>query len=251
MKTKRIKLKIQYDGAEYCGWQLQPDAPTVQGEIERALQTFCRTFIRLNGSGRTDAGVHSTGQIAHCDIPDHIDIYKLKGALNGLTKPSVTIQAIDEVSSSFNARFDATRRRYRYFMSEQPQAVFRNYVWSLGRKIDLDYLNNLSQLIKGEHDFEALSRTGSDVEHYHSIVYDCKWYTENGLYVFEISAIRFLRGMVRGIVGTFLEFEQEKRPFDELRVLLESKDRSLAGKNAPAHGLILEEVNYEGEGSSV
>ena len=244
MSDIRIKLTIQYNGAEFSGWQLQPKDITVQGEIERAMNILFKKDIRVNGSGRTDAGVHARGQIAHCDIPPR-DLYRFMGSLNGITSKSVTITNIEEVNSDFNARFDATSRRYKYYLSEFNNPIFKEYTWAINRKLDLDYLNKISQYIVGENDYEAFSKTGSDVKHYKSIVNICRWYIENDLYVFEISAIRFLRGMVRGLVGTFLEFEAIKREQSDILDIMKSKDRSTAGKNAPANGLILEEVRYD------
>jgi tRNA pseudouridine38-40 synthase len=244
-ETIRIKLVIEYDGLDFAGWQVQPDVITVQGELEKALKQMFGYHIRMNGSGRTDAGVHSTGQVAHCDIPAGKNLYKLQGGLNGLTSESIAVKSVEEVADTFNARHDAVSRRYRYYFSMGYTAIFRNYVCNLGRTPDIDYLNRLSKLILGQHDFDAVSKLGSDVEHFKSIVYTSHWFIEHNLLVYEISAIRFLRGMVRGLVGTFLDFEFKKRDVEDFIKLLDSKDRSLAGSNAPAHGLILEEVCYE------
>jgi tRNA pseudouridine38-40 synthase len=241
----RIRLLIEYDGSEFSGWQLQPDQKTVQGEIENALKIIFKKDIRIHGSGRTDAGVHASGQIAHCDIPETKDLEKLCYSLHSITEKSIAIKKIQKVSDNFHARFDANKRTYKYYISENFLSIKRNYVWQIGRKLDLDYLNKIAHNVIGEHDFTSFSKIGSDVDEYDSVVFDAKWYKESSLIVFEISAIRFLRGMVRGLVGTMIEFEKLKRKEIDFTEIMQKKNRKFAGSNAPATGLILENVSYE------
>ncbi|MCB0278921.1 MAG: tRNA pseudouridine(38-40) synthase TruA, partial [Calditrichaeota bacterium] len=247
MKIQRVKLIIEYDGTDFSGWQLQPDKLTVQGELEEALRTVFKQDIRVNGSGRTDSGVHARNQVAHCDLPADADLNRLIASLNGLTSRAITVKSAKPVHSEFNSRFDATARRYRYYISEKPLSIGRQYCLILNRTLDLDYLNQLSTLIIGDHDFESFAKKHSDVEHYRCDVYSANWFRDAELVIFEIKAIRFLRGMVRAIVGTFLEFEKDKRDSDNLNKLLTAQKRSAAGMNAPAHGLVLEEIYYPEE----
>lgn len=245
MKKQRIKLTIEYDGADYAGWQIQPNAKTVQGELEKALETVFNQSIRIIGSGRTDSGVHARAQVAHCDVPDSADLYRLKASLNGLSGPGVTVKAVESAADDFSSRYDATGRRYCYYISETPVSIHREQCWIIYRELDLDYLNELSQSIIGDKDFESFTKKHSSVEHYRSVVDYAKWYRQGSYVVFEIKAIRFLRGMVRSLVGTLLDFEKNKKKQEEFAYILAGKSRALAGENVPAHGLFLEEIYYD------
>ena len=240
----RIKIIIEYDGSAFSGWQIQPNSHTVQEELEKAFQRIYSKAIRVHGSGRTDSGVHARGQVAHCDIPNTISIKKLTLALNGTTSQKVTIHKIIKVNDNFNSRFDAKARRYRYYLNETPISIFSNFSSHIPRNLDLAYLNEVSKKLLGEHDFESFTKKHSDVDHYKSIIYEIKWFRRNGFVIFEIKAIRFLRGMVRALVGTLLNMEKLKSDQNEILRILNKKDRSAAGTNAPAQGLILEEVYY-------
>jgi tRNA pseudouridine38-40 synthase len=240
----RIKLIIEYDGSVFSGWQIQPSIITVQEELENAFQKIYQKKIRVHGSGRTDSGVHARGQTAHCDVPNRISLKKLKLALNGTTNKAVTIHKIIKVQDNFNSRFDAKARRYRYFINEKPISIQSGYSWFVSRKLDIEYLNQVSLKLLGKHDFESFAKKHSGVDHFKSIIYEVRWFRKNGFVIFEIKAIRFLRGMVRALVGTLLNMEKLNLEKSHISKILEMKSRSAAGINAPAHGLILEEVYY-------
>ena len=240
----RFKLLIEYDGTAFKGWQTQKHKGSVQDELERVFKQLYQTDIQIFGSGRTDTGVHARGQVAHVDLP-HIDFkeglhYKLGRMLN----EAIVVKEITQVHDLFNARFDAIARKYKYYLSEDPIAIGRPFITVLGRKLDFNLLNLYAKIILGAHDFTTFSKTRSHVEHYMSIVYESNWVYEGNILVYHVKAVRFLRGMVRALVGTMLKCEFYKESPEHFLAILVSQDRSLANVHAPSNGLVLEEVFY-------
>ena len=239
-------MRIEYDGSAFHGWQVQPDRPTVQEAIEGALATALRTRTDVVGSGRTDAGVHARGQVAHfrTDVP--VDPLRLLGSLGGLLPKTIAVQAVKEAPEGFHARYDARRRRYHYYASLRPRALERHWRLHLRPAPDFDRMNRAAEALLGQHDFDAFCRTASATRNRICTVERAVWTPEErpGDWRFEIVADRFLHGMVRAIVGTLLDVGRGRRTLESLPDVLASRDRRQAGPAAPAHGLVLEEVGY-------
>lgn len=255
LRTDRMttyRLDIEYDGESWHGWQKQPDCQTIQGAIEQALEVSLREPVGIVGSGRTDAGVHARGQVAHFQLTREIDVHELVGSLNGLVPTSIAIRDCRKTEPSFHARYDAVRRHYRYHISDLPVAIDVNHVWTTRPAPDFELMNRSSEALIGEHDFSAFCKAGSDVTNRICTIYTACWQpgAGSGTWIFDIVANRFLRGMVRAIVGTLLEIGRGRRDPDSIPNLLESLDRTQAGMAVPARGLVLEAVEYPDPGQA-
>ncbi len=239
-------LDIEYDGTDWHGWQSQPDLPTIQQAIENALGIALRKRVAIVGSGRTDAGVHASGQIAHMVLENEIDSSRICRSLNGLLPDSIAIRQIKRVADSFHARFDAVLRTYRYQVNCSPIALGRAYHWHLMPTPDFVAMNDAASALLGKHNYSSFCRTSSETPNRVCRVHTAQWVTgkREGDWSFIIAADRFLHGMVRSIVGTLVEIGHGKRPAGELPSMLLAQDREAAGYAAPARGLILEKVEY-------
>lgn len=246
----RYKITIEYDGAPFSGWQRQPQGVTVQRAIEDALSTVLRNPVEITGSGRTDAGVHARGQIAHFDAHAPLSVHELKHSLNGYLNHkysgAVVILDISSTSDDFHARYDARKRTYQYFISTEPRALDRRQRWLIHRTPDFDLMNRAAKDLIGEHHFGSFCISQSSTINRICSVYSAHWYPESraGDWFFEISANRFVHGMVRAIVGTLIDIGVEKRPAD-IPEILRIQDRPAGGPSAPAHGLVLTHVEYQ------
>lgn len=236
-------MDISYKGTNFNGWQIQPNGVTVQEEIEKALSTILKAKISILGSGRTDAGVHAKQQIAHFDA-DEIDTRKLVFKLNSFLDPDIAIKSIRPVKDDVSARFEATSRKYHYHLHQVKDPFKTGVSYYFNPVLNVDLINEACEIIKDWQNFECFSKVHTEVNHFNCQIFQAKWVQEGTNHLFEISANRFLRGMVRAIVGTLIDVGLAKTSIEELKLILESNDRSKAGRAVPAEGLFLQEVIY-------
>jgi len=244
---RTIKLVIEYDGSHYLGWQVQPNGQTIQGVIQDRLKRLTGESSQLIGSGRTDAGVHALGQVAHFKTESGMDANTFQRALNSLLPEDIVIRRAEEVEAEFHARRSARSKVYEYRILNRttPPAVDRQYVWYVPQKLNLDEMKKASHNLVGEHDFSAFRSVGSSARSSVRNILRADWKRGKvGLLRFEIEASGFLKQMVRAIVGTLVEVGRGKISAQEFKRILDSKDRKEAGPTAPAQGLFLKEVRY-------
>lgn len=240
----RYFLEIAFDGTDFHGWQRQPNAISVQEVLEEALALVCKVGQGIVGAGRTDAGVHAQQIFAHVDADiDLVDpIWADK--LNNFLPPSVVIRSIRAAKPEAHARFDATGRTYKYYISLGKNPFNTRFSHQLHRSPDVDLMNRAASKLLGTQDFQCFSRSKTDVKTYICTVTEATWTLNDNELVFTIAADRFLRNMVRAVVGTLLEVGYGKRELESIAGLIESKNRSEAGASAPAKGLFLHNVTY-------
>jgi tRNA pseudouridine38-40 synthase len=243
-----IKLSIEYDGTDYCGWQAQPNGRSIQEVVEQALGKILGAQIRINGSGRTDSGVHALGQVANFiyDGGD-IDLWRLQRGLNGITPADIAIRRVEAAPDSFDARRDARVRVYQYriWNDPWPSAILRRYSWHVHEPLDVSAIEQAIRHLEGERDFASFQAAGCDAAHSVRRIYRSRVYRQGGLLLYDVEANAFLRHMVRNIVGTLVEVGRGERAPASFAELLAAKDRTLAGATAPPEGLFLMEVRYE------
>lgn len=243
---KRFKLTIEYDGSSYSGWQIQPDSETVEETIEQAFSKILQTPMDIVGQGRTDAGVHATGQTAHIDLPDETNIHKLIHGVNGLIGKEIQIHDCEEVHPDFHARFDATSRQYRYTILRDYSPLKRNYGWWPRYELDIGLMKQCADVLVGEHDFNGFSKFNEDNYTTQCTIYESELITGTpGEWIYRIRANRFLRNMVRRIIGTMTEVGAGRMDPEHFERILKYPDADIPTFTAPAHGLILDKVFYE------
>lgn len=241
---RNIKLTLEYDGTDFHGWQYQPGLRTIQDEIERSLKQIFNEKIHVTGSGRTDAGVHAMGQVANFKIDSAMTLEKIRAALNGTLPRDVRVMAVEEATEKFNSRYDAVRRHYRYTIIQNESALKRFHAWCYKTKLNLEKMQQASDYLKGRHDFQAFCQAGADVNHHWCTVEEIKWQLQQDVLTLDILANRFLHNMVRIIVGTMVNVGRDFTPADQIKEILNSKDRMQAGPTVPAKGLCLVKVFY-------
>src|SRR5688572_13031262 len=240
----RYFLQISYNGTRYNGWQTQPNARAVQQVLDESLRTIFQTEINTVGSGRTDTGVHAAEQFVHLDLPFRINPEETAFRLNKILPKDISLNQIFEVGPEAHARFDAIARTYEYRISSKKDPFLAEFAYYLNRKPDVEKMNEAAKLLLGFQDFTAFSKVKGDTKHYNCHIYEASWKEENELLIFTIKANRFLRGMVRLVVGTLLSVGKGKISVSDFGQIIKSQDRSKASGAAPAEGLFLSKVDY-------
>lgn len=240
----RYFVEIAYNGKNYHGWQIQPDAMSVQQVIEEGLSLLMREPIKVTGAGRTDTGVHARQLFAHFDTGQSVDTESLHFRLNSYLPKDISVQGIRPVQADAHARFDAFQRSYEYHIITTKDPFRESFAYRVHKTPDVDLMNAVAKCLLSHNDFQCFSRSKTDVKTYHCKVIKAQWKWNGPVLIFSISADRFLRNMVRAIVGTLLEVGYGKMTEAQFQQLLDSKDRTQAGPSAPAHGLYLTRVHY-------
>ncbi len=243
----RYKLTIEYDGAPFCGWQLQPNLPTVQGALEDAVTAICGESVRVHGAGRTDAGVHALGQVAHCDIAKHFVPGRFRDGLNAHLRPHpVGVLSAEIVPNDFEARFSAIRRHYRYRISNRRAnlALDIGKVWRLPRRLDTDAMHAAARRLVGKHDFTTFRDTECQAKSPEKTL-DVIDVIRNGDAVDIVTNARsYLHSQVRSMVGSLVWVGEGRWTADDLAAALAARNRNACGPVAPPDGLYLEQVDY-------
>lgn len=246
----KVALLIEYDGSEFSGWQIQDNGRSVQGELEHACRQLFGAEIPVHGAGRTDAGVHARGMVAHLELagnelPPGMPLRRLTMALNATTGKDIAVRDVRVVPDDFHARHSAASRTYRYTIKRERTAIERNFVWAVHRDVDRDVLRRVTDLLIGEHDFTSFSKRTNDVDHYRCKVEVAQWDFRGTTFALTIRANRFVRGMVRALVGAIVQTGQGVLTEMEFEALLrQPREHARAKYLAPAHGLVLEAVGY-------
>jgi tRNA pseudouridine38-40 synthase len=233
-----------FDGTAYHGWQVQPNSSTVQEQINQAISTVLGEDINVVGAGRTDTGVHAKQMFAHFDSSMSFDGKDLIYKLNSFLKNDISVLRVFEVDDSAHSRFDAFSRKYEYLIHVNKNPFLINKSWYFHRKLDVDLMNEASKLLLNYTDFTSFSKLHTQTKTNNCSVKMAVWEKVNDTLVFSIEADRFLRNMVRAIVGTLVTVGEKKISIEEFVEIIESKNRSKAGASVPAHGLYLVSVKY-------
>ena len=247
----RYFLKISFQGANYHGWQIQPNDVSVQQTIEEALAMVLRSETPITGAGRTDAGVNAMTMYAHLDTEEPIvDAHRFVRSLNGILPRDIAIHDLLPVADDAHARFDATSRTYRYFAHTAKSPLLENVSWQCNPNLDFELMNEAASHLMDYEDFTSFSKLHTDVKTNNCRITEAHWQRWQGMdenveqCVFTITADRFLRNMVRAIVGTLVEVGSHKITVEEFCRIIEQKDRCAAGTSMPAHALYLWNVTY-------
>jgi tRNA pseudouridine38-40 synthase len=241
----RYFVWFSYDGTRYHGWQNQPNGVTVQSELERCMSVLLRRGISVTGAGRTDAGVHARMMAAHFDTDEEIDTQMLAKKLNGMLPQDISVDRVECVNDELHARFSAKARTYHYYIHTKKDPFLRHYSLETHYSLDFEHMNEGGRVLMEYSDFGAFCKAGSDVKTTICHVTRAEWVrTSDTSWYFVITANRFLRNMVRAVVGTLIEVGRGRMTIDELRQVIEGKKRTMAGESMPAKALHLEKVEY-------
>ena len=242
----RYFITLSYDGTRYHGWQVQPNGISVQGELQRALSLILRTDIQVTGAGRTDTGVHARMMVAHFEATTlPFQPHDLAYKLNRLLPQDIAIQKIEPVSENLHARFSATSRTYRYFVHTGKSPFLRHYSWQAHYALDFPLMNEAAAMLLDYDDFGAFCKSHTDVKTTLCYISVAQWHQlSDTTWYFEITANRFLRNMVRAVVGTLIDVGRHRLSLDDFRSVIEGRCRSAAGESMPANGLFLVNISY-------
>lgn len=254
----RYFITLSYDGTRFHGWQIQPNGISVQETLQKALSTLLRQPIEVVGAGRTDAGVHARMMVAHFDLPstdaeassandarDEQWLSNLVYRLNKILPPDIAVQKVEPVADDLHARFSAIKRTYHYFIHTHKSPFHRQYSWYVYGGLDFQRMNEAASVLTEYRDFTSFSKLHTDTKTNDCTITEAHWdELEPGVWRFTISANRFLRNMVRAIVGTLVEVGRGKMTLEQFRSVIERKDRCSAGESVPGNALFLVEVGY-------
>ncbi|MCC8143379.1 MAG: tRNA pseudouridine(38-40) synthase TruA [Tannerellaceae bacterium] len=244
----RYFIYLAYNGGNYNGWQVQPNGMTVQQALEEALATLLRKPVPVVGAGRTDAGVHARTMVAHFDWEEPLaDLTFLAEKLNRVLPKDIAINRIVPVRPGAHARFDATSRMYKYYITTRKDPFNHEFVCKIPGQLNFEAMNQACKVLFEYTDFTSFSKLHTDVKTNNCRITQAIWEQQGHVWVFTIRADRFLRNMVRAIVGTLLEVGRGKLTIEGVRRVIEAKDRCQAGTSVPGHALFLEDVTYPGE----
>jgi len=240
----RYFIKLAYNGTAYHGWQYQPNAASVQEVLNNGLSVILNSEISIMGAGRTDTGVHASQMYAHFDCELSIDSKQLVHKLNSYLPKDIVIYDVFLVHDEAHARFDATKRTYEYHINTFKNPFLQELSWYFHQQLDLDLMNEAAKRLFNHTDFQSFSKVNTDVNTFDCTIHEAYWKLEDGKVVFTISANRFLRNMVRSIVGTLVNVGLGKITVADFNKIIESKNRDKAGFSVPAHGLYLTKIEY-------
>ena len=240
----RYFLEISYNGSTFHGWQIQPNANSVQETIEKALNILLKKEIKIVGAGRTDTGVHARNMCAHFDHNKEFELEELKNNLNSFLNQEIYINDIYRVEDETHARFSAISREYEYYISLKKDVFNYKTTHLIQQDLNIEKMKQALLIIKDYENFKAFSKSNTDVKTYLCNIMSCSLVKNENIIIFKIKANRFLRNMVRAIVGTIIEIGLEKISLEELHTILKSKDRSNAGPSMPANALFLTKIEY-------
>jgi tRNA pseudouridine38-40 synthase len=257
----RYKIRLSYDGSAFCGWQIQNNARTVQGEIEKAASTLLGVSVQVTGAGRTDTGVNAINYIAHIELPDEVSVEAahLCYKLNAMLPREVTVHEVSVAEDEFHARFDATSREYHYFIHFCKDPFCEKYSYRMRYPLDIEKMNEAAALLLGEHDFSCFEKVGGNNATSICNITEAGWsayrpshielmgypYREGDYIVFKVTANRFLRNMVRAIVGSLIEVGRGKKDPSWITGLIASGNRSDAGSSVPGNALFFSGAEYK------
>ena len=242
----RFFITFSYNGTRYCGWQRQPNGIAVQEELEKALSTILRTPIELTGAGRTDAGVHALNMVAHFDIADDttVDSQRLINNLNSLLPYDIAAKNVERVTDEAHARFDALSRKYEYHIITHKNPFLKEQACRIHFPLNIELMNEAAKVLFEYEDFPSFSKLHTDVKTNNGTIMEAYWERRGEELVFTIKANRFLRNMVRAIVGTLIDVGRERLTLEGFRQVIEAKNRCSAGHSVPACGLYFIKAEY-------
>ena len=242
----RFFIQLSYNGTNYHGWQIQPNATSVQETLTKALSVVLnKKDIEIMGAGRTDSGVHASQMFAHFDYENEIDSQTIVHKLNSFLPKDIAVSNIILVDENAHARFDATQRTYEYKINNSKNVFLDKLSWYYNKELNVNAMNESAELLLKFIDFQCFSKVHTDVNTFNCSITEAFWKTENDQLIFTISADRFLRNMVRSIVGTLVYVGLGKISKADFQTIIESKDRKKAGFSVPAHGLYLTKIKYD------
>jgi len=242
----RYFIHLSYDGTNYHGWQVQPNGSSVQAELQRALSTLLRQPIEIVGAGRTDAGVHARKMVAHFDVEELLNLKQTAYRMNRILPRDIAVEKIERVGDDMHARFSATSRTYHYYIHTHKDPFCRAYSCETHYDLDFDAMNEAARFLLTQDDFASFCKTGADVKTTICHVTHAQWHqTSPTTWYFEITANRFLRNMVRAVVGTLIDVGRHRIDLEDFKQIVENKTRTAAGESMPGHALFLEDVSYQ------
>jgi tRNA pseudouridine38-40 synthase len=242
----RYFIEFQFNGKNYHGWQIQPNAPTIQAVLDEKISVLLNHTVHTVGAGRTDAGVHAKYFAAHFEFHESLEtsLTKLIKKLNSFLPADIKVTRIFRVPKEAHARFSAISRTYEYYIVRGKDVFRDEYAWQLNYALDIDTMNKAAKVLQDHTDFTSFSKLHTDVKTNNCRIFSAGWSEKDQLLTFSICADRFLRNMVRAIVGTMVLLGRRKIDLTEFQKIIESKDRSVAGESAPAKALFLADISY-------